>query len=102
MYIKNTVKAARGKLMLKIKAASSDERALAPVPSRDVPIPFFPSRYRFRYLDSGYRPIPSTDPIPGCVSIQLQFILALYELIELFYGVLQTYPLGKHEQIHVN
>ncbi len=26
--------------------------------------PFFPSRY----LGSGYRPIPSTDPIPGCVS----------------------------------
>ncbi len=36
--------------------------------SRDVPIPFFPSRYRFRYLGVGYRPIPSTDPIPGCVS----------------------------------
>jgi len=64
--------------------------------SRDVPIPLFSSQY----LDSGYRPIPSTDPIPGCVSIELQFILALYDLLELFYGVLQTYPLIKHEQIH--
>ncbi len=37
---------------------------------RDVTIPFFPSRYRYRYLGSGYpipRPILSTDSIPGCV-----------------------------------
>lgn len=37
--------------------------------SRDVPIPFFPSQYRFRYLGSGYQPILSTDPIPGRVSV---------------------------------
>ncbi len=35
---------------------------------RDVPIPFFPFRYRFQYLGSGYRPIRSSDPIPGYVS----------------------------------
>ncbi len=47
---------------------SSDSWKTCPLSSlfdRDVPIyPFFPSRY----LGSGYRPIPSTDPIPGCVS----------------------------------
>ena len=29
--------------------------------TRDVPIPFFPSRYRFRYLCCGYQPMPNTD-----------------------------------------
>ncbi len=34
--------------------------------TRNVPIPFIPSR--IRYLCAWYRPIPSTDPIPGYVS----------------------------------
>ncbi len=53
--------------------------------------PFSPSQYRFRYLGSGYRlRIPSTDPIPGCVSgyTAVCVLLALYELIKIFYGVL--------------
>ncbi len=32
--------------------------------------------------------------------IQLYVLLALYELIRVIYGVLQTNPLIKHEQIH--
>ncbi len=44
--------------------ATAENLSLSSLFDRDVPIPFFPSRY----LGSGYRPIPSTDPIPGCVS----------------------------------
>ncbi len=51
-----------------LHAYGSDDLGLEDIDIRDVPIPCFPSRYRFRYLGSGYRPIPSTDPIPGYVS----------------------------------
>ncbi len=53
--------------LLKVVLPEDIDTLLAII-NRDVPIPFFPSRYRLRYLGSGYRPIPSTDPIPRYVS----------------------------------
>lgn len=37
---------------------------------RDVLIHCFPSRYQFRYLNTGYWPIQSTEPISECISVE--------------------------------
>ncbi len=66
----------------------------------DVPIPFFPSRYRF--LGSGYRPISSTDPIPGCVSGYTAVCTTSYYVLQLFNGVLHHTHIYTHTYTHTH